>query len=66
MKRLFTLLALAGGLLLATSCHKNCVCQGYNGGVRTYSAEEVEARGGECDAMRHFPVEEYYVVCNWE
>jgi hypothetical protein len=35
----------AAALLLLVSCHKNCVCLGYDNTSYTYTADEVDARG---------------------
>jgi hypothetical protein len=48
------------------SCHKNCVCQGYDGGSYTYTSDEVDARGVTCANMVFQAGQQFYAVCDWE
>ena len=66
LKFLKTLLPLAAFALLLTACHKNCVCQGYDGSSYTYSADEVDARGVTCTNMVFQAGQQFYAVCDWE
>ena len=52
--------------LFLTSCHKTCTCIGYDGGSRTYTAEEVDERGVTCPDMVFFGGVQYYSVCSWD
>ena len=63
-KKLLTA-ALAVMSLCLCSCHKECVCTRYDGLQQTFSAEEVDANGGNCAKMRNYPVENHYSVCEW-
>ena len=54
------------GALLLTACHKNCVCQGYDGGSYTYTADEVDARGVTCANMIFQAGQQFYAICEWE
>ncbi len=66
-KSLRNLLVLSSSLLaLLTACHKNCVCQGYDGSSYTYSADEVDARGVTCTNMVFQAGQQFYAVCDWE
>lgn len=66
-KSLRNLLVLSFSLLvLLSSCHKNCVCQGYDGSSYTYSADEVDARGVTCTNMVFQAGQQFYAVCDWE
>lgn len=65
-KRLTTLVALLPPLLLCVSCHKNCVCQGYDGGSHTYTSDEVDAAGVTCANMIFQSGEQFYAICEWE
>ncbi len=66
-KSLRNLLVLSFSLLvLLTACHKNCVCQGYDGSSYTYSADEVDARGVTCTNMVFQAGQQFYAVCDWE
>ena len=56
----------AAALLLLASCHKNCVCQGYDGGSYTYTSEEVDAQGVTCPNMIFQAGQQFYAVCDWE
>lgn len=64
-KRYLFLIAIASTILLA-SCQKTCICQGYDQLEHPFSEEYVDAHGGSCANMRHYPVEYTYSVCNWE
>ena len=66
LKSLKPLLSLAAFSLLLTACHKNCVCQGYDGSSYTYSADEVDARGVTCPYMIFQAGQQFYAVCDWE
>ena len=58
----------AAALLLLASCHKNCVCQGYDGSSHTYTSDEVDARGVSCDNMIYLQGQlyQFYAICEWE
>ena len=56
----------AAALLLLASCHKNCVCRGYNGGSYTYTSEEVDAQNVTCPNMIYQAGQQFYAVCDWE
>jgi hypothetical protein len=58
----------AAALLLLVSCHKNCVCLGYDGGSYTYTADEVDARNVTCADMIYLEgtLYRYYSICEWE
>ena len=58
---LLALLALGLG-----SCHKNCVCTANNGTERIYTAEEVDARGGNCTYLVNQAGTRLYSYCRWE
>ena len=66
LKTLKPLLPLAAFTLILTACHKNCVCQGYDGGSYTYTAEEVDARGVTCANMIFQAGQQFYAICEWE
>ena len=55
-------------LALLSSCHKDCVCQGYDGSSHTYTEEEVDARGVTCSDMIFLEgsLYRFYSVCEWE
>ena len=53
-------------LLLLASCHKNCVCQGYDGSSFTYTSDEVDAHGVTCPYMIYQAGQQFYAVCDWE
>jgi len=53
-------------LLLLVSCHKNCVCLGYDNTSYTYTADEVDARGVTCTNMVYQAGQQFYAVCDWE
>ena len=57
---------IAAALLLLVSCHKNCVCLGYDNTSYTYTADEVDARGGTCTNMVYQAGQQFYAVCDWE
>ena len=52
--------------LLLSSCHKNCVCQGYDGSSYTYTSDEVDARNVTCSNMVFQAGQQFYAVCEWE
>jgi hypothetical protein len=56
----------AAALLLLVSCHKNCVCLGYDNTSYTYTADEVDARGVTCTNMVYQAGQQFYAVCDWE
>ena len=62
----FHSLALLALLALLSSCHKNCVCQGYDGSSYTYSADEVDARGVTSTNLVFQAGQQFYAVCDWE
>lgn len=66
LKSIKTLMILAASALLLTACHKNCVCQGYDGSSYTYTAEEVDAHGVTCPNMIYQANQQFYAVCDWE
>ena len=53
-------------MLLLVSCHKNCVCLGYDNTSYTYTADEVDARGVTCTNMVYQAGQQFYAVCDWE
>ena len=53
-------------IILLTSCHKTCVCSGYDQLEHYFTPEEVDAHGGNCSNMRDYPVANHYSVCSWE
>lgn len=56
----------AAALLLLVSCHKKCVCLGYDNTSYTYTADEVDARGVTCTNMVYQAGQQFYAVCDWE
>ena len=71
LKSLKSLMSLTPALLslfFLTACHKNCVCQGYDGSSHTYTEEEVDARNVTCDNMIYLEgsLYRFYSVCDWE
>ena len=62
----FSILLLATLPLLLSSCHKNCVCQGYDGSSYTYTSDEVDARNVTCSNMVFQAGQQFYAVCEWE
>ena len=64
--RLLFFILNASLLMLMSSCHKNCVCQGYDGSSYTYSEEEVDARNVTCANMIFQAGQQFYAVCDWE
>ena len=61
-------LAVLLSLFSLTACHKNCVCQGYDGSSHTYTADEVDARGVTCANMIYLngQLYQFYAVCEWD
>ena len=68
LKSLKFLIPLAAFALMLSACHRDCVCQGYDGGSYTYTEEEVDARGVTCANMIFLgdSYYQYYSVCDWE
>lgn len=66
MKKIAMLLVVAGVTLLLASCHKECVCTGFDGIDRTYTDEEVDAQGGSCSNMVIQARTRFYSYCRWE
>ena len=64
MKRKLFILALFA--LCCTACHKNCVCHSFNGSERTYTADEVDERGGNCTYLVNQAGTRLYSYCQWE
>ena len=62
----YILLVVALVALLATSCHKNCRCYGYDGTVTDYSKSEVDEHGGSCPNMVYLYNTRYYSLCEWD
>ncbi len=50
----------------ATACHKTCVCTAFNGVEHTYTAEEVEERGGNCSNLIMQANTRLYSYCRWD
>lgn len=65
-KKILSSLALVGLLLTLSACHRDCVCQGYDGSSHTYTEEEVDAHNVTCANMIYQANEQFYAVCNWE
>ena len=65
MKRKLLILAVLAVVSLA-SCQKTCVCTGYDGSERTYTEEEVDARGVSCSNMIIQARTRFYSYCRWE
>lgn len=53
-------------LILTTSCHKTCVCKGYDGSETYYSDDEVDDHGVTCANMIYQAGRQFYSVCDWE
>jgi len=66
LKNLKLVLPLAALLLCLASCHKTCVCTGYNGAERTYTSDEVDALGGNCSYLTVQANTRLYSYCRWE
>lgn len=64
-RRLFFILN-SSFLILATSCHKNCVCTEYDGTEHSYTESEVEDRGVSCANMVMQSGVQFYSVCDWD
>ena len=60
------LVAAAVCCLATASCHKSCTCQAYDGSLREYTPEEVDAHGGSCAGMIELAGARHYSVCNWD
>ena len=65
MKRKLLIVVALAALSLA-ACRKNCVCTGYDGAERTYTSDEVEARGVNCSNMVYQARVRFYSYCRWE
>lgn len=69
MKTTSTKALLAVAVLLAslacTACHKSCTCYSYDGSIREYTADEVEALSTTCDKMISQAGTRYYSYCTW-
>ncbi len=65
-KKIFVILVFSCLLTALTSCHKTCVCYGYNGGEYSYTQEDLDARGKTCSGMAYLGSRQHYSVCNWE
>ena len=63
-KKVCILLFLASVTLSA--CHKNCVCTAFNGVERTYTADEVDALGGNCSYLTAQAGTRLYSFCRWD
>lgn len=67
MKRKTLLVSAVTALLLTlASCHKTCTCTSFNGAERTYTADEVDALGGNCTYLVNQAGTRLYSYCRWD
>ena len=52
--------------ILLVSCHKVCVCTGYDGAEHRYTADELDDRGVSCSNMIYQSGIQFYSTCSWE